>query len=389
MPLLLDLEAVPACHCDTILDDLFKAVAADPAGEDRSIWAPHENPWLTALVEDVTGRLQAILTQIQDAFSRLLTGEPIGRLAKAAWGRWSEADLDAARAQLEAKAPSSYTIDDWMQVVDYLLQRYLDDDVIQSEADYLTVRSHVLGKIQAAMAAKLAQPSVSVVAAVSELVPTRFAKVKPKWLSAVERAVLAVSRSRAAIAISNVAASIRSRLKTLVVEHVQGAMLGQKEGTSGYLRQRIFDEFAQLNRDCRRIAVTETGECLNQGFIAAQKPGQKVRRQEAYKGACDFCKSISGRVFTVVDPAAPVKDGETEVWLGKTNVGRSAAPRMRVGSSLVERPSAERWWVAAGVQHPHCRGSWVPVSDVPPDVNPDFAAALRAAIGKATTKGAA
>ena len=122
----------------------------------------------------------------------------------------------------------------------------------------------------------------------------------------------------------------------------------------------------------RRIAVTEAGECCLQGFISSQKPGTRVRRQEAYRGVCPFCESINGKVFTVVDPADPKKDGDKSVWAGKTNIGRSAATRKRVGKTLVERIKAEMWWVAAGVMHPHCRGSWVALADKPAEVSPEF-----------------
>ncbi len=130
--------------------------------------------------------------------------------------------------------------------------------------------------------------------------------------------------------------------------------------------------------------MTETGECLVMGMVAAQTPGTKVKRHEAYKGACSWCKSIDGKVFTVVSEDAPAKDGETEIWVGKTNVGRSASPRMRQGGHLVERPSAEMWWPAAGLQHPHCRGGWLPLpSEKPPNVSQEFEDFAQALIAKA------
>ncbi|APT56138.1 hypothetical protein RQ831_18890 [Roseomonas gilardii] len=83
-PLLVDLADVPAAHCDNCLDDLFRTIAIDlHADAARSMWRPHENPWLTAHVEDVTRCLSLVLERLQDAPSRALTGEPIGSLAKA------------------------------------------------------------------------------------------------------------------------------------------------------------------------------------------------------------------------------------------------------------------------------------------------------------------
>lgn len=381
-PLLLDLGPVPAQHCDDCLEELFKALSQQPPGAgERAIWAPHENPLIRAHVEDVTRRLSAILERLQDAFARALTGEPIGRLQKAdpPWLRWSQAEFEAARMRLEEVPPSAYTLDDWLLLVDYLVQRYLPDGVIQTEAEYLVVRAGLAGRVQAAMQDAEARrrhglDGEAALASAAALLPTGFSAVPPRVLTPVELAILEVARARAAENISDVARATRHAMKRIVIDHVQAQVLGQREGTAQAMRQRLFDAFGVLNRDFRRIAVTEAGEACNSGFIAAQAPGTRVRRVEAYKGACDWCRSINGKVFRVVDPADPKKDGERDVWLGKTNVGRSASPRKRVGDALVEREPQERWWVAAGVQHPHCRGTWV----VAPEERPKSPAGVSA-----------
>lgn len=380
-PLLIDFGGVPACHCDAALDGLYKAMAEDPDGDPRSVWTPHDNPFLSGHVEAVTGRLQAVLERIQDALARLLLGEPIGALSKAAavpWMRWQPERFEAVRAELEAKSPAAYTLEDWMLVVDYLIQRYLPDGVIANEAEYLTVRAAILGKVQAASGGSPPLPPEQL-AAWTNLVPTRFAEVPPRVLSPYEIETMGIARTRAALHISNVTEAARARMKELVVEHVQAQVLGQREGTNAILKTRLFDEFGQLNRDFRRIAVTEAGECCNQGFIAALQPGARVTRREAYRGACKFCRSINGRTFRVVRPDDPKRDGIRDVWIGKTNAGRSAAPNKRVGGLLTERGPDELWWPAAGVQHPNCRGAWIvaapEASDAPPaGVSPEFQA---------------
>lgn len=369
----LDVLECPECHTEAAVEHLFKAIAENPAGDERAIWAPHENPFLTAHVEDVTGRLSAILERIMDALARLLTGEPLGMLGKALspWQRWSPERLDQVREQLEAKPPESYTLADWMMVCDYLIQRYLPDGVIQDEAEYLTVRATILGKIQAAHN-EPEPPPPDILEAWATLTPTHFAQVPPRALSATELGVMHVAKERSALHIGNVSEAARARMKELVIEHVQAQLLGQREGTSKHLATRLFDEFATLNRDFRRIAVTEAGECALQGFIAARPFGSRVIRREAYRNACKFCRSIDGRVFTVVDPAKSDKDGETEVWTGKSNVGRAAALRKREGALLTERAPHERWWPAAGVQHPSCRGVWLAAPDAPVGASPEF-----------------
>ena len=127
----------------------------------------------------------------------------------------------------------------------------------------------------------------------------------------------------------------------------------------------MFDRFGEMNRDWRRIAITEAGENANQGLIASLPEGARVRRVEQYANACPFCRKIDGRVMTVVPDSSPEKDGDTMVWPGKTNIGRSAAPRKKTPEGLVDRLPSEMWWIAAGTQHPHCRGRWVVVQQDP------------------------
>ena len=390
-PLLIDIGGVSPCQCDTVLEDLFKAIAEEPGGAGQGItWDRHANPWLADHVEDVTQRFQAILQTIQDLLARLLTGEPIGILAKALppWLRWSEEQFEATRLRLESIPSSAYTLDDWLLVAEYLIHRYLPDGVIQTEADYLTVRAAILGKIQASYdgqpgATGQQYPAEQHISALVSLVPTDFRAVPPRILTPVETQILAIARARAADGISDIAAATRSTMKRIILEHVQAQVLGQAQGTAQALRQRLFDSFGVLNRDFRRIAVTEAGEACLQGYVAAQRPGQMVRRQEAYRGACPFCKSINGKVFRVVSPADPKRNGDTDIWLGKSNVGRSASPRKREGGVLVERPSAEMWWVAAGVMHPNCRGAWSTVVAKPPQVSQQYADWLDGLIAKA------
>ncbi|MBE0437863.1 MAG: hypothetical protein IBX56_18940, partial [Methylomicrobium sp.] len=91
--------------------------------------------------------------------------------------------------------------------------------------------------------------------------------------------------------------------------------------------------------------------------------GSKVKRVEQYHGACPFCKKIDGMIFEVVDPGAQDKNDWTQMWVGKTNIGRSISPMKRTPDGLVPRTAAEMFRPVPGTQHPHCRGFNVPVSD--------------------------
>ncbi|MGI4940637.1 MAG: hypothetical protein ACRYHQ_08770 [Janthinobacterium lividum] len=273
-----------------------------------------------------------------------------------------------------------------MLLVDYLVQRYLPDGVINSEAERLVVRAAMLGKVQATIGAGLKMATPEELAGLSELVPTRFAHVPPRALAPIEIATLRLSKQLAALHISNITEKTRAEMKGLIVEHLQAQVLGQKEGQATALRQRLFDDFGGLNRDFRRIAVTEAGNVMNNSYIATRPLGSKVRRREAYKGACDFCKSIDGHEYRIVSPDAPEKDGAKEVWLGKSNLGRSASPMRRQDGKLVPRESAELWWCAAGVQHPHCRGAWEDVIEKPANVDPAFHEWMMGTLAKAGLK---
>lgn len=392
---MIDVGAVPACHCDTMLEVMAKAISEQPEGDDRSIWAPHDNPYLTAHVEDVSQRLIAILQLIQTTFARIVSGESISTLMKAAvpWLRWEPEKFAAVRRDLETKQSAIWTLDDWLLLAEYLVQRYLPDGVIETEAEYLTVRATMLGRIQAAQATP-GVPSPDVLAAWSTLTPTTFATVPPRLLAPVELSVMAFAKARAATHIGAVTEAVRNTMRSLVIDHVQAMVLGQRQGDVAALQTRLFDQFAVLNRDMRRIAVTEAGECMCQGFIAAQKPGDKVKRMEAYRGACKFCKSIDGRVFDVIAADTPDKvkeeQAQTAIWTGKTNVGRSASSRRREGNALVSRNDNERWWPAAGVQHPHCRGRWVAVPGAaPPNLSPKFVSYLETIMAEHRAKVAA
>lgn len=383
-PLLLDIGALHDCACEDALGEIFKAASLPPPAD---IWRVVENPWLAAHVEDCTRRFQARLRGLQNALATRLTGTPLGELAKALapdWQRLSHPALEEARMRLEALDPADYTMQDWWDLVDVLLALYLPDNVIQAESEHLTVRAALAGKLAAAALARGVPDDVA--ARAVELLPTEFVRIPPRILSPVEASILRFAKASAAINIGDVTEQARSRMRRVCAEHVQAQVLGQKEGTHQHLKTRLLDTFGTLNRDWRRIAVTEAVEAHGQGFIASQQPGARVRRQEAYRGACPFCKKLNGKLFRVVAPTDPKRNGQTDVWVGKTNVGRSAAPRKRVAGELIEREPEEMWWPAAGAQHPHCRGRWIPVRERQEILSPELSSWLDAQLAAAMPK---
>lgn len=370
-PLLFDLAPSPACCTDHALDELYKALGDPP---DESIWAPHHDPRVRDHLEEVTAHGQRLLLDIQNAVFKFLNAEPADELAKAArpwWRRLGADELDALAKRLSDKRPEDYTMDDWRAVVDWVASRYLPDGVIRTEAEYLAVRAVMAGKLAASgVDAERARLALDLVPFTMD---TLHGVIK---LPRREAAVIGLARERAADLIADIGDRTRHRLRHVIGQWQEERTLGYRDSTLWSLQSRIQDEFAILNRDWRRVALTETARDMNEGFIAALPLGAKVRRVEAYAGACPFCERINGMVFEVVSPDREDKDGWKHVWLGKTNVGRYASPRRRAGSELVERDADEVWWPAAGVQHPNCRGGWVRVADKPQGVDPEFGAWL-------------
>jgi hypothetical protein len=374
-PLLIDVSRLRCEHTDAALEFLHKAIGEDLPPED--IWAPHANPYVRRLVELFTTRGLERSAALEAELKRWLTGgghvgsTPAGALMERPVGamrRWTPAELGVAKLYLENLPVAEFTLDDWMLVVDYLVQRYLAPDDLRTESDWLATRSAMMGRIAASLSEKARAPTEGQLDTYLVALSPITDELPPSWqMTGEQRAVIDFGRARCAEFVTALSDAFRHRMRKLIVDWQEALFLGDKAGSAESIQGRLLDEFGALNRDWRRIAVTEATENINQGFIASCEPGARVKRVEKYRGACPFCRSINGKVFTVVDPHKADKNGDTEVWVGKTNVGRSASPRRREGNELVEREPHEMWWAAAGAMHPHCRGAWVRTTEAPAD----------------------
>lgn len=386
MALFLDIEALNERQSECAIGELYKAIH-DHDGDE--IWLPIENPFIARLVELFTqrglDRLEAFRRELKswsDGARHRPTEMPIGRPAEA-MERWSGSELALVKLYLEHLPPGAWTLDDHMMLVDYLVQRHLPADDLRTEAEWLAARSNLMGRVQAGMerlSAQQADAILAVLPATAQAIADQFPQT-PAQLATMD-----YSRVRAAENVRKLADDARHRMRLVVADHVEQRMLGAP-GAGSSLETKLMDQFGTLNRDWRRIAVTEAVEAQNQGYVASVPRGTRIKRVEHYRNACGWCRKIDGRVVTVADPADPDKDGESQVWVGKTNVGRSAAPRKRLGNLLIEREPEERWWIAAGAQHPHCRGRWVPTMDEQPGDDPEFAGWLRNTLSTTAEKG--
>jgi hypothetical protein len=113
--------------------------------------------------------------------------------------------------------------------------------------------------------------------------------------------------------------------------------------------------FGYLNRDWRRVALTETAMSAASGKLA------QVAGMEGWEAiwtgtpnACPFCSRMYGRSFKIVSADKEPKDGDKEVWPGKSNIGRSVSLFTKDGR---KREKGELWWPCIPA-HPNCCCSW-------------------------------
>lgn len=374
MTLLIDVGACCESHTDHALEVLYKAIGE---GDGTDLFNPHHSPFIAQLIELFTERglmrLEGFKTELMQwlAGERHVEGHRPARPGEVY--RWTPSELKLVKLYLETLPPAEFTLDDYMLCCDYLSQKYLPATAIKTEAEWMATKSVLMGRVQA----NIEKLNASQAEDVLEELPSTVADAEKTfpWTPA-QKVVLDYANAAGAENIVELAHGARHTIKTMIRLKMAADALGSP-GPLNRLKTELFDYFADLNKDWRRIALTEAAENSNQGYIASMAPGSKVRRVERYRGACPFCKRIDGRVMEVVAPSEPDKDGETQVWVGKTNIGRSASPRRRQGGILIERDPEERWWVAAGVQHPNCRGGWVPeIGDLPGE-DPEFGKWLR------------
>lgn len=384
MSIFLDVLHLSEEQTNRALGFIYKAI--HDHGDGDSIWDPMDSPFVRRLVELFTERGLTRIEAVQKDLDAWLAGhkhKPAQTLPAKPPGsmeRWTAAERELVKIYLEALPPAAWTLDDYMMAVDYTVQRYLPADDLRTEAEWLATRSTLMGKVQANMEGLTAKQADKVLAALPN---TAAAAAAQFALSPLEMAVLEFGKARAAEYVVQFSESARHKLRAVVMKHAEEQMLKVPGVPSEALQTRLLDTFATMNRDWRRIAVTEAGENQTQGYIASLPPGAKVKRVEIYASACAFCRKIHGRIAEVVSPDAPDKDPDTQIWTGKDNYGRSGAPRKRVGDELVPREPDEMWWLPAGLVHPHCRGRWVPVQDDDqPGDDPEFGAWLRQLLEK-------
>lgn len=191
-----------------------------------------------------------------------------------------------------------------------------------------------------------------------------------------------IAQSSAAIYIQGIGEKTRDTVRKVLMEGIK------ERSTKHEIGQTLRDSLGALNRDWQRIVETETNENLNRSFLQSQvaqsKPGEKVYFQRFEAGddaVCDHCKAIKGRVVLWVESPRETEKidapyASVAIWDGKSRFRRKASDP----------------WIAAGVQHPWCRGLWIRWHSPVASKNASFDAAMammrkkQAAWGEAVKK---
>lgn len=352
MTILIDVTHITDEATDIGTESMYKAMGEGGDG----IWEPMENTFIAHIVELFTQRGLLQIAGVQKELNDWLSGakhRPVDRPVAfpGDMDRWGAEEIELVKLYLSSINPASMQPEDYDLMIEYLAQRYFPPAFRKGAAEWMATKTAILGKLEAHLGtidSEAAKIATSEAPGTLDDAAARFA------LSQREQAIMKFSRTRCAENIQSLTDSMKARIKSVIVNHAQAEYLGDKAATAETLQTKLFDKFSDLNRDWRRIAVTEAVENSNQGLIASLPLGTHVKRLEVYKTACQFCRSLHNREFEVVDPAKPIKNPETQVWVGKTNIGRSAAPMKRVGGTLIARNPSELYWPAAGAQHPHC-----------------------------------
>lgn len=272
---------------------------------ERPFWGPHPDR-LIASIEDE-------FYQAGFHFLSAFLGAALGKKAPGAkvltkafnlpsphvhgWGK--VADL------FRTDIPPVRLLQGWEATIDQVLKGLWPDAAKQQSAEYLALRTHWM--TQAGERVASTPPFSSWGHAIREM--SRAQVESMEW-----------TKARALVYASKLQDDARNAMRALLVNSKQAG-----EGPA-MLERRLFEKFGNLNRDWRRIALTETAFATQNGALASVDPAEGwLAVWSASPRACPYCRKMHGTALRVVSPDKANKDPENEVWIGKSNVGLSAS----------------------------------------------------------------
>jgi hypothetical protein len=305
----------------------------DPHAE-RPFWGPHPDAHIAAIESEFYCVGSDFLRAFYGA-SLGLNAPEIRLLSKAfhldpgkidGWGKL--ADL------FNSKLPASKLLSGWDAVVQRLTATILPESTIEAAATRLALSTNLMWRL----GQRVLNPTPWGWAEAED----HFSRQQVESMNWAKAHGMAYCRG--------LTDETRKALRMILVGSKEAG-----EGSSG-LQRRLFDKISELNKDWRRIALTETAIATTNGQLASVPVGiVHVAKWVTTAMACKHCLAYSGQSFEVL--AAPDFDkGMTAVWPGKNNVGRSAYKWSRKESRY--RESSEMYWPCQPL-HPLCCCSFV------------------------------
>lgn len=214
-------------------------------------------------------------------------------------------------------------------LVDAVTSKWAAEGRLETLAQKRTVATFLLGRLEAGRVVDANADGLL-------LAPENF-------LEAAEARRIRYAAAKAGEYIAALSQRTRSQVKQVLYQHEIS------NGSPLQLAQQLSTQFAALNRDWRRIALTETANNRANGFLGGVQVGEQVKF-DAAPDCCEKCHHYHDTLWTVKHPEDPQKDPDKDVWVGK---------RWEDGGAVISL-------------HPHCRCRWMPVLKVKGDVNQDI-----------------
>ena len=343
--MLLDMHHVETSLANATVDMLCKSLETAMADD------PHPTDPVTGAMEDATTLpIKRCLLGLYDAMLTLFVTRDSVFHKAASWWPVTETECQKLERRIMIGGQgSALTFTDYIDVIDCLLLRYLPPDVLREQVKALAVKQYLTGHLRT-------QSPEDPILAIATL-PSTVARARALWhtIQPYELAVIEVAQANAARLVTDISALTRSRMKTIIIDAEKRRIMdGTETFAPAPLAQELADTFGDLNRDWRRIAITETAMNAADGFLSTMI-GSFVEWL-AHEGCCDACRQFNGRHFRVVRSTANDRDMNTDVWPGKTivNIGRSAAKRKRLEDGTMTDRTADEMLVPAIPLHAHC-----------------------------------
>ena len=303
-----------------------KARITRPAEHEKSPWRAHRE-YEERAIRVVSDRLLALFLEIRRKWLHLP-----GEFHKAAGEELFRLN---GRIFISPKTGKPLTVKQWNEVVRSLGEAVAR--IFRDQPDALVRRALLLGKVLQGMAYEARTE-----ANLADLRPERKIPDDEAWWRA-----LTFGQQHVGELLVDLSSQARKDISSTIL----GAI--QNRRTPRQLEIDLFDRFAELNRDWRRIAETEIADAVTSGMLLSEEETRREGETIFMIGisapdACAECLArINRKVVVLVPDSVPsgyVKVDGVEyeaIWPGKTNIGRSA------GS----------YWSTIPL-HPHCRCSW-------------------------------